>query len=497
MLTGDLLVTRTYKGKIEPVYAALDAEIIGIASSVIDIFQSHVGKTYGALLDEIEELEEIDYRLIRGLASLLERRCMIEMDSTIDPVAARRAVFEECRGIVTGPEERLKVLERTADKLSITPEYLEKALWADREENLVIRQFRAISSEDLLRQYNLSLTQTLLFKATGMEIRISGNYQPVFRKIKQLGLMYSIEQGKIYLDGPISLFKLTERYGTAFAKLLPVIIRSDTWGIKASIIRKTLQGKRVLEFSLDHTKQIFNTDIAEETFDSAIEKEFSTLNFNGWKPRREPAVLKSGQYAFIPDFSLERNGIRIYVEIIGFWTPEYIRNKVQKINQLEEDIVLLVDKNLACSGMEFRADNILYYNKKIPYLELIKILRKYEEKQLQEEVAKTENIEIPSGESVVNLEEVAKRYNIGIEALKRVIDRYKGEYLLFGDQLVNRQTLGTIKNELSGVKRHSEALRIFERYGLKGHTLILQFLGFKVKWSGLDPENAEILASKS
>lgn len=494
MLTSDLLVTRTYKGKIEPVYAALDAEVIGIASSVIDIFQSHVGKTYGALLDEIEELEEIDYRLIRGLASLLERRCMIEMDSTVDPVAARRGVFEECRGIVTSPEERLKVLERTADKLSITPEYLEKALWADREENLVIREFRAISPEDLLRQYNLSLTQTLLFKATGMEIQISGNYQPVFRKIKQLGLMYSIEQGKIYLDGPISLFKLTERYGTAFAKLLPVIIRSDNWGIKASIVRKTLQGKRVLDFSLDHTRQIFNTDIAEETFDSAIEKEFSTFNFNGWKPRREPAVLKSGQYAFIPDFSLERNGSRIYVEIIGFWTPEYIRNKVQKINLLKEDIVLLVDKNLACSGMEFRADNILYYNKKIPYLELIKILRKYEEKQLQEEVAKTENIEIPSGERVVNLDEVAKRYNIGIEALKRVIDRYKGEYLLFGDQLINRQTLGIIKNELSGVKRHSEALRIFERYGLKGHSSILQFLGFKVKWSGLDPESAEILA---
>ncbi len=100
MLTSDLLVTRTYKGKIEPVYASLDTESVEIASSVIDLFRNHVGKTYGNLLSEIEELEEMNYRFIRGLAALLERRCVIDVDATIDPVAARRAVFEECKGIV-------------------------------------------------------------------------------------------------------------------------------------------------------------------------------------------------------------------------------------------------------------------------------------------------------------------------------------------------------------------------------------------------------------
>ncbi len=280
MLTSDLLVTRTYKGKIEPVYASLDTESVEIASSVIDLFRNHVGKTYGNLLSEIEELEEMNYRFIRGLAALLERRCVIDVDAAIDPIAARRTVFEECKGIVTGQEERQEVIGRAADKFSVAPEQLEKALWADQEENLVIREFQALSPEDLLRRYNLSLTQTLLFKATGMELRIEGNYQYVFRKLKQLGLMYSIEQGKIYLDGPISLFRLTERYGTSFAKLLPAIIRSEKWSLKASILRKTFQSKRILEFTLDHTRRVFSSDIFEETFDSAIEKEFSMLDFS-------------------------------------------------------------------------------------------------------------------------------------------------------------------------------------------------------------------------
>ncbi len=494
MLTSDLLVTRIHKGKIEPVYAALDQEYIEIAGSVIDIFQRHVGKTYGKLLEEIGDFEEINYRLVRGLAALLERRCVIDTDAAIDPITARRAVFEECKEIVTGPEEREKILSRAADKLSIRPEHLEKALWADQEENLMIREFQTITPENLLMQYNLSLTQTLLFRAVGMEIQIEDNYQHVFRKIKQLGLMYSIEQGKIYLDGPISLFKLTERYGTSLAKLLPAIIRSSRWGLRASILKKTMQGKRIFDFVLDDTRQVFNTDIFEEAFDSAIEKEFSLLNFNGWSIRREPAVLKAGQYAFIPDFSLERNASRVYVEIVGFWTPEYLRNKIQKINQLKESIILLVDRNLACSGPEFKTDNLIFYDKKIPYLEIIRILRKYEEEQLLEESTKLENIEISLDGDVINIDEVARRYSVSAEALKRIITYSSRDYLLFGDQLVNHQILKEIRSELNGVKKHNEAIKIFERYGLKGHCQILEFLGYRVKWSGLDPDNAEIIA---
>ena len=117
-------------------------------------------------------------------------------------------------------------LEKVARKLSIEPDNLEKALWADHEGNLVIKEFQTITPEDLLRQYNLSLAQTLLFRATGTEIRIEDNDQQVFRKIKQLGLIYSIHDSKISLEGPISLFKLTEKYGSAFAKLLAAVMES-------------------------------------------------------------------------------------------------------------------------------------------------------------------------------------------------------------------------------------------------------------------------------
>jgi predicted nuclease of restriction endonuclease-like RecB superfamily len=537
MLTSDLLVSRIYKGRIEPVYASLNEETLDIASSVIDIFKRHICKTYGELAQELEGFEDINYRLVRGMSQILEKRCVVEEDSAIDPIAARMVVFEEAGGLIISGEERKEVLDRAAAKLSIEPDGLEKALWADLEENLVINDFRTIAPKALIEQYNLSLAQTLLFKATGMEIQIEDGYQPVFWAIKKLGLMYSIVDGRIYLDGPISLFKMTERYGTAFAKLLPSVMVSTKWNLKASILRKTPQGKKIYEFYLDHTRrETFgmgrvseiggdNRNEEEEKdagneerdsgtgrredrkglevknkvgFDSAVEKEFYQLDFHGWKVRREPTVLKSGKYAFIPDFSLERKGTRIYVEIIGFWTPEYLRNKMQKINGLDEKepFLLLVNKSLGCSGSEFKTDNVIFFDKKIPHLAIIKILRMYEERQMKDDIEKLKHMEISldSDMGIVSLEELARKFSVSLGSLEEVIkEKSKEGYLLLGDQLVSKEIHEAVQKEMAGVKKHQEAIKIFERYGIKAHAQALESLGYKVRWTGLDPEKVEIL----
>ena len=69
----------------------------------------------------------------------------------------------------------------------------------------------------------------------------------------------------------------------------------------------------------------------------------------------------------------------------------------------------------------------------------------------------------------------------------------KSGYSLLGDQLVGNQILETIQGELIGVTKHDDARKIFERYGIKAYSQALSMLGYRVKWSGLDPENAEIV----
>ncbi len=69
----------------------------------------------------------------------------------------------------------------------------------------------------------------------------------------------------------------------------------------------------------------------------------------------------------------------------------------------------------------------------------------------------------------------------------------KPVYSLLCDLLVSKLILEMIQGELMGVTKHSDALKIFEKYGIVACSQALSMLGYKVKWSGLDPENAEIV----
>ena len=78
---------------------------------------------------------------------------------------------------------------------------------------MVLEKFSAPSVSELLSEYNLSLTQTLLFDATELSFTASGNWQDLFHAIKKFGLIYEVYQDNVLwvkIDGPASLFKLTQ-----------------------------------------------------------------------------------------------------------------------------------------------------------------------------------------------------------------------------------------------------------------------------------------------
>ncbi|MGH2478102.1 MAG: DUF790 family protein [Ktedonobacteraceae bacterium] len=100
--------------------------------------------------------------------------------------------------------------------------------------------------------------------------------------------------------------------------------------------------------------------VAESTaiYDSGIEQSFAEAfaslergqGTDGWQLEREPEPLlfaadgagTSG--IFIPDFALTRDTRRIYVEILGFWTPAYRERKIQKLQHLRghTDLILAI-----------------------------------------------------------------------------------------------------------------------------------------------------------
>lgn len=616
---------------------------------MIETFEQHIGKTYGDLLAELDGYEEMNYRFIRGLSQLLGRRTVIETDAAVDPSLARETVFEACGGMALSPVEKKEALQKAAKKFSISVKELEKALWADLEENQIVKSFVPLSPAELLKQYNISLTQTLLFKAVDLDIWIKGDFQKILWKILRSGLMYSLEdteegrdkidresyrdkegkeesegktkegktkegktkegktkegktkegkttegkttEGKtkekfdelkavhLHLDGPASLFRISERYGNSFAKIFPALLRSKGWRLKSGILYKGYQGKRVLDFTLDDSEKFFKItpeaamypetistgiqikeekgiyeaeketgketgkdvgideiDAEEEAYDSTLEQIFGSLSLGSWKIKREPTILKAGKYAFVPDFSLQREGMRVYLEIVGFWTPEYLENKIEKLNQVKEPVILLIDRKLKCSEKDFPSQEVIFFDKKIPANEVMQILRKYEEKKFSEDRSRLEDMEFPISGELINLEEIATGKGVMPDALKEVVadrlakaeelkkigefkepekfeklgefgkasefgkvedlEKYQ-DYVLLENYLIHRQLLERINRELErpgAVETYSDAVKVFEGFGLDRslHYPVLDHLGYKVVWTGLSEESARV-----
>ncbi|NYT00736.1 MAG: DUF790 family protein [Methanocellales archaeon] len=503
MLPSELLAKKIYKGKIIPKFVPLNEECLEMAEELIHIFERFVGRRQGDLpLDELEE--GYDHRLIRGLVILLERRCVFEVQCTLDPVNARRAVFEEAKGPVTSNEKRMVVLRDIASTLGVSIDELEKSLWADSESELILKEFNSIGPDELLISYNLSLAQTLLFKAMGMEIYVQGNYQNIFRSIKYLGLMYLVEKQDemlcIIVEGPMSLMKTTERYGTALAKLLPTIIASENWRIKASIVHRYGNKPRILEFTMDGDSYSYAlaSGYSSQDFDSTIEQKFSH-GFNsldtGWFLRREPEPLFAGRSVFIPDFSFEKMAMKVYLEIVGFWTEDYLRRKIAKLKRIcEEDMIIAVDKNLSCSISSFRdiKGKVIFYEKKVPLKPILDYLREHEEKNIRREVESLAKVDLELSGDVTELDKMASERDVSIEAIKRIVSESRKDHVLVGSQLVSRSLIEKLKKELKDKNTRIEAAKLLEGRGIKRVDQMLDLLGYSVRWVGLDPENAMI-----
>ena len=121
-------------------------------------------------------------------------------------------------------------------------------------------------------------------------------------------------------------------------------------------------------------------------FDSGIEQAFSeaflaladSRGIDGWELEREPEPLLLPQSIFIPDFALTRGERRIYVEILGFWTPAYRERKIQKLQQLRgrDELLLAIPVEAREAFASIEPDfPIVFYDGQLSVTEVLQVLR--------------------------------------------------------------------------------------------------------------------------
>ncbi len=125
---------------------------------------------------------------------------------------------------------------------------------------------------------------------------------------------------------------------------------------------------------------------ATQLYDSSIEQSFSeafigsanSQGVDGWRLEREPEPLLLKQGIFIPDFAFTRDERRVYVEILGFWTPAYRERKIQKLQQLREreDLLLAIPVEAQAAFVSIANDfPIVYYAGQLSVTDVLRVLR--------------------------------------------------------------------------------------------------------------------------
>lgn len=394
MLTSDLLLARIRRGRVFPVYAGLGRGNLELAEALIGLFEDSLGATRDEVDRRLSEFEleafrrGFHYKLVRGLAHLLNRRAVYGAPETrLDPLRVRIEVFRESSraGLALTDGERKKIMQRVAARLGIDELEVERAFSASYQGNEVLREFRATTPERLLRNYNLSLTQTLLFRALDItaEVGATGSQIKILLfNVKRLGLMYFAEKHgdrlSLRIDGPASLLKQTERYGTRLAKLLPYILAMPSWRLEARI---RLRGRTLyFELSDADAPPMPEVELKVRPYDSDVEEDFYrrfSRAGSGWRILREPDPVLAGNSVMIPDFAFEIDGKRVYFEIVGYWTPSYLRRKVEKLRQARDiDMILAVDRDRACAPEVLSLPyTVIPFKRRIPVGEVYRVLR--------------------------------------------------------------------------------------------------------------------------
>lgn len=513
LLPLDLLVVRTRKGFIQPIYAEINRENLGFATKLLELYHANIGRKKKELLAKVStfEMTGFDYRFVRGLSTILQRLSVFQMEAAVNPLFARRMLFEEAsrREFVESEETRSKILSNVAHQLGVSEEQLEKTFTADLDDELVLKEFKTVSPSKLLKMYNFSLTQTLLLRSTYLEFRVSDYWKEILRSIKFRGLMYSAENRdgivRIVVDGPFSLIKLTQRYGASLAKVLQLIVAANSWEISASIVRSGQFGKRIFQLRLTSTqvgekiKPVTSQEGEKIAFDSAVEKRFSrdfqSLD-SGWKLTREPTPLTVGRHVFIPDFSFEKTGTRVYLEIVGFWTEKYLENKIRKLRQLKGvDIIVAVNEKLACEKIKRVKGEVIFYKKRVPLKPILETLRNREKAILQREIQGLDLSRLKLDKEIVGLREIAEKFGVSDEALRMKLKEAGVErYTLTGEVLVSDGKLKEIEKKVTSLPTRSlsAAIRMIEREGIRTPYDVLSALDYTIKWNGLDLDKSQI-----
>ncbi len=349
MLTADLAQSWQRGDRTGPRYIdSADADHLRDAAQLIQLFQSYESQTHAELDEALVEYVGVgtDYRIQRGLIKLLLDRCTFETVAVKDPVELRRALFRRARErypLLKDSEAGVALVNEVAREIACPPDDLLAGLYADLPERQRLLAFDPVAPRALLDLYNLAQAQALLYRCVRMQLWIEpqapATYRELFGAIKAYRLLHTIKGSaatgyEVRLDGPVSLFHRSQKYGVQMAVFLPALLLCANWRLRAEIVLKAPATGSAF-FELDSRQQRLRSHYLRMSLTTQPDTDELATRWarfdSPWTLTVNSEVIDLGASAFIPDYVLHHpDGQRVYLELLGFWTPQYLHERLRE-----------------------------------------------------------------------------------------------------------------------------------------------------------------------
>jgi predicted nuclease of restriction endonuclease-like RecB superfamily len=366
VLRSEHVMARLYRGRLVPHRLSPDdGRVLDVAGELCDLYAAHVGSPRSQLERELTLREEdlgpgLDarrgFRIVRALSKLLEERARWSAPTETDPYILRTRVFELAAALPEPPAEEAGLLEAPTRKDVLSQVALEtgvedpaSSMYADRQGAQLLGEFDRPAPEELVRRYNVAQIQGVLYAARDLTVDLGADSDArlVFHYVKFLDLIYELEPlstgYRLNLDGPLSIFGATRKYGLRLAQFLPGLLLTSPWKLSANVDWKGRDA--VLELDSETTglethylgpKAEHEATDVREAFVRAWERAKDT---GDWKLERGADILPfpEKKTALVPDFTLrnEVTGEAVQLEILGFWSERKLVERVALLREAE------------------------------------------------------------------------------------------------------------------------------------------------------------------
>lgn len=367
MLTADLVRARKKGGELllSKITPKQRERALELAEQYIGLFLHAEGERERDLREAIEAIPvgARERKLSLGLIKLLFDRAEFDGPSDLDPATLRREIFEAAATARMSDEglDREALLNEFAARYETSAEKIEGALFGDlREEQRMIR-FDRIGPEALFREYELAGAQAVLLRAESIEVRAESSSQEafrrLFRKLKFHRLLYRVERAprgyRIFIDGPLSLFQSSTRYGLRLALILPALRELDRFELIARV-RWGAERERLI-FTLEEERIPGAHEIEGPQLPEEVDELFQAMQKRGG--RFEVSLADEifeipGLGVLLPDlcFNDRETGEIVYFEALGYWSREAVFKRIDFVEAgFDQKILFAVPERLRVS----------------------------------------------------------------------------------------------------------------------------------------------------